>query len=140
VKFVISYEIQYTLVQQAGKMNIKKSGILTRIGRIRRLVVRRLVAFGDWSHFRKFGDWSFGDWSFEDWSFGDWSFGEWSFGEWSVYLFLPQSQQTNLDFIVVGRNFCEIFEYSTVYSTLCLNPNHGSTFLGLPNLKMVIIF
>jgi hypothetical protein len=75
----------YTLVQQAGKMNIKKSGIFSRIGRIRRLVVRRLVAFGDWSHFRKFGDWSFGEWSFEDWSFGDWSFGEWSFGDWSVY-------------------------------------------------------
>jgi hypothetical protein len=49
------------------------------------LVVRRLVAFGDWSHFRKFGDLSFGEWSFEDWSFGDWSFGEWSFGDWSVY-------------------------------------------------------
>jgi hypothetical protein len=56
-----------TLVQQAGKMNIKKSGVYTRIGRIRRLVVRRLVAFGDWSHFRKFGDWSFGEWSFGDW-------------------------------------------------------------------------
>jgi hypothetical protein len=66
-------------------MNIKKSGIFSRIGRIRRLVVRRFVAFGDSSHFRKFGDWSFGDWSFEDWSFGDWSFGEWSFGDWSVY-------------------------------------------------------
>jgi hypothetical protein len=57
-----SFPSRYTLVQQAGKMNIKKSGIFTRIGRIRRLVVRRLVAFRDWSHFRKFGDWSFGDW------------------------------------------------------------------------------
>jgi hypothetical protein len=68
-------------------MNIKKSGIFMRIGRIRRLVVRRFVAFGDWAHFRKFGDWSFRDWSFEDWSFGDWSFGDWSFGDWSVYHF-----------------------------------------------------
>jgi hypothetical protein len=55
-----------------------------RIGHIRRLVVQRLVAFGDWSHYRKFGDWSFGEWSFEDWLFGDWSFGEWSFGDLSV--------------------------------------------------------
>jgi hypothetical protein len=98
-----SFPTRYTLVQQAGKMNIKKSGIFTRIGRIRRLVVRRLVAFGDWSHFRKFGDWSFEDWSFEDWSFEDWSFGEWSFGDWSVY---PPNSYRNFQIILP---FCYYF-------------------------------
>jgi hypothetical protein len=52
--------------------------LLPSIGSLRRLVVRRMVASGDWS---------FGDWSFREWSFGEWSFGEWSFGEWTVYLF-----------------------------------------------------
>jgi hypothetical protein len=52
------------------------------------MVIREMVAFGEWSHFSyskdwSFGDWSFGEWLFRDWSFGEWSFGEWSFGEWS---------------------------------------------------------
>jgi hypothetical protein len=81
-----SFPTRYTLVQQGGKMNIKKvwniykNWMHSENGRI-----RRLVAFEDWSHFGKFGDSSFGEWSFEDWSFGDWLFGEWSFGDWSVY-------------------------------------------------------
>jgi hypothetical protein len=77
--------------------------MFSRIGRIRGMVVRSMVAFGDWSYSVKFGDWSFVEWSFGDWSFGVWSFGEWSFGEWSVYRFFlsnqsnkrpPQSRET----------------------------------------------
>jgi hypothetical protein len=53
---------------------------------VRRMVVREMVAFGEWSPFSCFEDWSFVEWSFGEWSFGDWSFGEWLFGEWTVYL------------------------------------------------------
>jgi hypothetical protein len=78
-----SFPTRYTLVQQAGKKNILKTWNIYKnwthleIGRSEIGRIQRLVAFRDWSHFRKFGDWSFGEWSFGDWSFGEWLFGDW---------------------------------------------------------------
>jgi hypothetical protein len=42
------------------------------------MVVREMVAFGEFLHFN----------FSEDWLFGEWSFEEWSFGKWSVYRFV----------------------------------------------------
>jgi hypothetical protein len=75
---------------------------LSENGRLWRMVVRRMVASGDWS---------FGEKSFGDWSFGEWSFGEWPLGEWMVYHFNTTVMLYTSETIRFSRQFAI---YSTV--------------------------